>query len=802
MAEDFLEGIYKYAKIIVQLKQCESFLKVHNFSEFSKLWRYTANGLTDLLEKYRQIDEDSAGALFDSINKLLGNIESIYITGDVISHEIIPHIYKFNKQFCCIDVEENDWRICSSRSGFLTIYNREIDSYLHSVDNPLWDEMVRASYYYKGKYEKAYILGMGLGYFPYSLWEEAKGSVEIYVYERDQQLVDYAKHYGVLSWIPNEHIHITVNDNADELVLDFLSDRIKDKKEEFIYVSDWFLKELSDATIDLVSSIKQEVEAQRDFEKDYSINYYRNKSKFNGYLSEVSKTDKKEFVIIAAGPSVDDRIDYIKSVEGKKTIVAVNTIFRRLIEEGVIADYLCVLDPTESIYAHISGIEDKTQKVPLIAESVSNWKFVEAYKGPKYRVLGAAYEPVIQEADEHPEDTLYLGGTVTSLALEIAIKMQAEQIDMIGVDLGTPGNKQYAGDKSVSEDKRLNRHLEVTAADGGKVQSTDTFVLFKKYLEKQIERNPQILFRNLSEHGAHIEGTICGPWSKLISINEIKEAALCSKSGTELLIKIAIVLSDIYVGDEFANVKEQTYDAKDVNGHMIELMRKWKEYAEEIKNSRGVIYLNSAIAELTAKTDDVVSFIRNTQDARLNKEELYYVYAQVKERINNKRLNCDERVLQELSALKKRIQDLYKNEIGEIDKREGRFNDNLYWFIVSEITKDNTGVEQIKMKCKEHILKNEKVLLINASDKSPFVGKIRLFSAEKENNEEEYISTEYIEYDGVSIPYFQCESIMPDIGIIRILVENALRLNPKQIISSEDGPLTWIIAEYRDVVNV
>ena len=74
MAEDFLEGIYKYAKIIVQLKQCESFLKVHNFSEFSKLWRYTANGLTDLLEKYRQIDEDSAGVLFDSINKLLGNI--------------------------------------------------------------------------------------------------------------------------------------------------------------------------------------------------------------------------------------------------------------------------------------------------------------------------------------------------------------------------------------------------------------------------------------------------------------------------------------------------------------------------------------------------------------------------------------------------------------------------------------------------------------------------------------------------------------------------------------------------------
>ncbi|MCR4617406.1 MAG: DUF115 domain-containing protein [Lachnospiraceae bacterium] len=799
MAEDFIEEIYKSADLICALRQCGEYIKVRDYTEFSKLWRTTANVLTEIINSYIETNREKAMEMYKKSQAFTGATDNIYTAGDVLDNELIPEIYEYNKQFCGIDVTEGKWRIHSSRSGFLTIYNTETERYLHSIDNPLWDEIVRARYYYRGVYDKAYILGLGLGYFPYALWKESKGSAEIYVYENNKELVDYARLYGVLDRIPDDKLHIIVNENVDELVISFLEQRKNDETEEFVYVSDGFVNELTDNTVQIVSTLKSEAETECNFEKPYEINYYRNKRKFTGYFSELEpQAGKDEYIIVAAGPSLDDKIEYLKDNIGKKVIIAVNTVLRRLLKEGIKPNFVCVLDPTDGIYAHIKGIGEDTRDIPLIAESTTYWGYIDAYRGPIYKVLGSGYGPVRDEAAVRPDDVFYLGGTVTSLALEIAIKNNAKQIEFVGLDLGTPGNKLYAGNIVETENNDYNKHYTVPATDGGVVDTADTYLIFKEFIEGQISNNPQIAYVNLSEHGSHILGTVCGPWKNCIKIDEIYEAAAGSDDIYKGLLCVATALSDIYVGMDLDIRDDYFAAANELSAEAVNLLNKWRAYAEEIGSVRGGVYIDSVLSELKASTKNTLKLLDDVIRAGLSKEELYFVYAQVREKISLGKYVTDAMVSDKMAEIKDTITNLYRKEIN-ISDGGSNANKNLYYYIVPEIVGASDKLLIIKNDCKRHIATKRNVLLINSSEKIPFKGTVRLFNSIVKNDEEEYFSKETINYEGVSIPYFQCEAIMPDAGNIKIVLESILKSNPDKVISADDGPLTWLIQNYREV---
>ena len=803
MAEDFIEEIYKPSKAVCMLKQCGEYVRVRNYTEFTKLWKKTADILSEILNEYVQLDETKAKQLHDEIQRFINKTDDVYMAGDILEHDVIPSLYEYIKGMGQIDVTEGNWKFVSSRSGFLTILDSTYNTYLHSIDNPLWDEVVRARYFYNGEYDKAYILGLGLGYFPYALWQESKGSTEIYVYENSSELVDYARRYGVLDWIPEENLHVIVNENIDELVLGFLEDRKNDDKEELVYVNDWFAKRLSGVSLEIIANMKSEAETQQHFKRLYDINFSRNKNRFKGNFSDIIPKESKEYIVVAAGPSLDDNIDYLRECVSKKVIVAVNTVLRRLLNEGIKPDYVCVLDPTDGIYAHIKGIESRTQEVPLIAESVAYWKYIKEYKGDIYRVLGAGYGPVRDEAVLNPKDTFYIGGTVASLALEIAIKMGAKQVELIGVDLGTPGNKYYAGDKTNVNNNDYNRHVKVPATDGGMVDSADTFIIFKEYLEGQIKKHPEILFINRSEHGCHIVGTICGPWVNCINLSEIEKVFENSLSAIKGMLSVATALSDIYVGVDLKNIRDYSLDTDvKIDDNEIELIRKWRIFAKKVKCDKGVIFLDSLLAEMTHLPEDTIALLNSALESSLNKEQLFYVYTQVKEKLNAKKYATGEAVIDALRAIKARITDLYCKEISIESGQSESLNNSFTYYFVSEIKRESTELNHIKEDCLKQINKGRKTLIINASDKLPSKGRIRFFNSVMADDEDEFFSLNTINYKGIEIPYFQCEPIMPDVGNIRIVLDSVFEAKPARLVSTEDGPLTWLLSKCRNVETI
>ena len=69
------------------------------------------------------------------------------------------------------------------------------------------------------------------------------------------------------------------------------------------------------------------------------------------------------FIVIGAGPSLDDSIDFLRNVQDKAIIVASNSPYRKLINSGIRPHLVVTADPMRPT---LSGFQDvKLDHVPL-----------------------------------------------------------------------------------------------------------------------------------------------------------------------------------------------------------------------------------------------------------------------------------------------------------------------------------------------------------------------------------------------------------------------------------------------------
>ncbi len=82
---------------------------------------------------------------------------------------------------------------------------------------------------------------------------------------------------------------------------------------------------------------------------------------------------------------------------------------------------------------------------------------------------------------------------------------------------------------------------------------------------------------------------------------------------------------------------------------------------------------------------------------------------------------------------------------------------------------------------------NKKVLLLNSGEAMSTQGKIPFFKAFKANYNSDLLNASQIEWKSCKIPFFQCENIMPDPEIIRIILSMVRRQRPSYVITIGTG---------------
>lgn len=382
----------------------------------------------------------------------------------------------------------------------LRVMNGEKEIHMGSVINPQWEADMFAKVYEEESHQYV-VYGMGMGYHVKALLDMDSRN-KVIVLENEIQVLRYALRYcDWRHWLVNQTLHIIYDDNIMELLKKLKIEcsgnfivhypsllAVQNKKIKTV-LEDYFIK---------TSSMREQ---KKFLDENFDILQKRGLPSCEELKALIMKED---IIIVAGGPSVDDQLTAIKKYRNQFKLMAVGTIARKLMENGIVPDFIIISDPQSLMYQQVEGLE--TENIPLILLSTASAGILEYYKGPVYVAYQEGYKRAVEEAQNRACMLFQTGGSVSTVALDIGIRFEAEKIILVGMDMAYTEKRSHAAG--------IGR--EVTVTDGLRlVESTqDTMVYtsrnldtYRKWIENRLKDEDKINVYNTS-FGARIKGTI------------------------------------------------------------------------------------------------------------------------------------------------------------------------------------------------------------------------------------------------------------------------------------------------------
>lgn len=409
----------------------------------------------------------------------------------------------------------------------LSIQEEQNKYNIHSLHNPFEDGRIFAQRYYKPETKQYVIYGFGFGYHIIMMAQQYKNA-KIDVYESDLDTLYLAFSYMDLTeLLQNSSVSIHY-DPKFQLFGEHLSDAgtnsdsSKEKRVVIYYPS---IKTIPFPTIrNLMEHMITQENIQEQAYPLLKDNFINNIKHYEDVADKLGYDfQNKTVFIVAAGPSLDKNVDMLKQVNREASIIlATGTVFKKLLNHKIIPDYFIVLDPNQKVYKQIKGVEEST--IPMIYLSTAYKGFAQNYQGKKYIILQKEFDLAENLARELECDLYQTGGSVSTIALEVALRLKAKRIVFLGLDLAYTDNFGHAEGTSQRERKEHSEYIEVKSVDGGTVLSSKIFCDFRQWIEERIktrnltERKCEII--DATEGGAYIEGT------KIMSMDKVIEKIL------------------------------------------------------------------------------------------------------------------------------------------------------------------------------------------------------------------------------------------------------------------------------------
>ena len=403
------------------------------------------------------------------------------------------------------------YNIECSKSGLLTL--KCDGKYIHSK----YDPEKEAIQFANGNTEIlnkpiSIIYGLGLGYHVDAICKILKNDSVVYLFEWNIELVKYCKEVNPQVF-KHKNIRIVTGDNPEFYKL--LSVNLKRVDDIIIHKASLeTIKESNTKLYNLLNDFnctKQLSNIDDTYlilgEENTEANLLKNFPNIKVLLEKFKKKDKP-FLIVSAGPSLDEKLDLLTEVQEKFNIICVGSSLRAIMENGIVPDAIVIIDSKEIVMKQFCGYEN--ENIPLcFPPSASRWA-IDSYNGPKY---------IFNEKDE---DDIQVVGTVAVSAIDIAIKSNAKEIVLLGQDLAYSGKKSHVSSYEKIygfKDNENSRHriVYVKGVKGEMLETSQGYLIFKHKIEQLIGRNNNIKYINCSE-GACIEGTEYIEFEKYIKL--------------------------------------------------------------------------------------------------------------------------------------------------------------------------------------------------------------------------------------------------------------------------------------------
>ena len=218
------------------------------------------------------------------------------------------------------------------------------------------------------------------------------------------------------------------------------------------------------------------------------------------------------FVLVGAGPSLDESIEFLKAVQNKAIIIASNSSFRKLINSGIRPHMVVTADPMAPTLAGFENVD--LQGVPLACPFSAYPEIVRRFSG---RIFSwCTYNPIIDLVKAYmgqkPGTIIMEQGTVSGCVLDLSRLFGCKKVLFVGQDMSVRDDGRYYTDDSSYADSgslyaKSTKGQRLPGNTQDKVLVEQRLFVYLKTFEQFIaKKDAEVEYRNLARTGVKIEG--------------------------------------------------------------------------------------------------------------------------------------------------------------------------------------------------------------------------------------------------------------------------------------------------------
>ncbi|MCM1103206.1 MAG: DUF115 domain-containing protein [Clostridium sp.] len=383
--------------------------------------------------------------------------------------------------------------------------------YLHSNQDPYAEARAWARTLPDEQASGYHILGAGLGYHVLALYEELRECYPVHVYEADIRFFRLTLRYldltkalrtGMIVFHEDAGFRMLAGAAAQpgqKLCIHYPSMRlIRDERLRQSF-EQFFLQDSSyrNAKMLLQGNFDANMESMRA-EPQRFLTADALRGQFH----------HKTAVIVAAGPSLDKNAAQLITCAQREdcVLVACGTVFRKLLGMGIRPDYVMVTDANPRVLFQIYAQENND--VPMLMLSTANHGFAARYAAVHYMLFQEGYPRAEREAEKRGCMCVKTGGSVMTTALDTVIRLGAERLVFVGLDLAFTDNLAHASETSNRVATDTADLTAVKAWGGGTVYADQKFILYRTWMERRLQEADAagLDVVNATEGGSFIQG--------------------------------------------------------------------------------------------------------------------------------------------------------------------------------------------------------------------------------------------------------------------------------------------------------
>lgn len=263
------------------------------------------------------------------------------------------------------------------------------------------------------------------------------------------------------------------------------------------------------------------------FFKNLQANFFRMETAFSGNALKETFAGTPA-IICGAGPSLEDALEPLRSLESRALIIAGGSAIPALSHHAIRPHFGMALDPN---FEEVKRFKESSAfEVPLLYASRLHPDIFQTCNGPHGYLqthTGGAAERWLEEKLELDTPPLQEGFSiealsVTTTAIEFATTLGCDPIILVGVDLAFTGGKAYAS--GITSSAAQERKQDVRTAErllkrkdihGKTVHTLVKWVMEASAISTFAKRNPQTTFINATSGGLGFKHIPYRPLQKL-----------------------------------------------------------------------------------------------------------------------------------------------------------------------------------------------------------------------------------------------------------------------------------------------